>query len=130
MDIDNILRPIFRGKCLFGDQPFFNARCLKITEALEHYYSNIQEEYKKVMERYDELPPFQEFSPHQKYISNDDKWKLFFLRGATLWFKKNCFQMPYTIYGHFKASARAVEYTQPSNIICVSLFPFCFYSLV
>jgi|TARA_R110000824_G_scaffold292316_1_gene480709 aspartyl/asparaginyl beta-hydroxylase (cupin superfamily) len=108
MDIDNILRPIFRGKCLFGDQPFFNARCLKITEALEHYYSNIQEEYKKVMERYDELPPFQEFSPHQKYISNDDKWKLFFLRGATLWFKKNCLQMPYT-YGILKIHDEVVS---------------------
>lgn len=34
--------------------------------------------------------------PHQTYISNDDKWRLFFLKGAGIWFKRNCLSMPIT----------------------------------
>jgi beta-hydroxylase len=46
------------------------------------------------MARYDDFAPFQDISPDQTYISNDDKWRMFFLKGAGMTFKKNTANFP------------------------------------
>lgn len=46
------------------------------------------------MERYDDFAPFQDISPDQTYISSDDKWRMFFLKGAGMTFKKNASNFP------------------------------------
>jgi len=63
---------------------------------LEENFPAIQAEYKSIIRRYEDFAPFQDISPHQTYISNDDRWRLFFLKGAAMWFRKNCALMPQT----------------------------------
>ena len=44
-----------------------------------------------------DFPLFQDISPEQKSISNDDKWKMFFLKSNNIRFKRNCEQFPETM---------------------------------
>ena len=87
----------FHANCLLGDKPFFHKRMLAATRDLEDGYPLIRAEVVKLMERYDELPPFQTMSPDQEYISNDNRWKFFFLKCAGLKFRKNMALMPETM---------------------------------
>ena len=47
--------------------------------------------------RVDEFAPFQDISPDQIYISNDDKWKMFFLKAGKIRFERNCLEFPETL---------------------------------
>ena len=69
---------------------------IPVSEELEKNFPEIRREYDEIIKHYDNFAPFQSISPDQTYISNDDKWRLFFLKGAGIWFKRNCLSMPIT----------------------------------
>ena len=95
--LERTLKPHFRRRCRIGDQAFFDKMLFPATEDLEAAYPEIRLEVEKVLERHNELAPFQEISPDQLALSNDDKWKMFFLKAAGIRFKRNIQQMPKTM---------------------------------
>jgi len=94
--LERLIQPWFRGKNTLGVKKFYDADTVPITCDLESNFKDIRKEYDRIIKRYDEFAPFQTISPHQTYISNDDRWRMFFLKGAGLWFRKNCKLMPVT----------------------------------
>ena len=95
--VERLFRPIFRKKSLVGNNVYFDKKDFPITKVLEDNYAVIKAELEPLMRRVVDFAPFQDISPDQIYISNDDKWKMFFLKAATIRFKKNCAQMPKTM---------------------------------
>ncbi len=95
--IEKLFRPIFRRFSKVGDQEFFDNSDFPITAKLEENYEIIKSEFESMRHRICDFAPFQDISPDQIYISNDDKWKMFFLRAGTIDFKKNCEQFPKTM---------------------------------
>jgi len=87
----------FHKHCFIGDQPFFSKKTLRPAKELELAHPLIKFEVLKILERYEELTPFQVMSPDQESLSNDDKWKFFFLKCANITFKKNAQMMPQTM---------------------------------
>ena len=87
----------FHRNCIHGDKPFFDPHLLGATADLEAGYPEIRAEVDKLMQRYEELTPFQTMSPDQEYISDDDRWKFFFLKCAGIRFRKNIALMPKTM---------------------------------
>jgi len=85
----NLLLKPFRRHSLHGDHNYFNKNLFPLSAELEKSYQDILPELMNIVGMFQRLAPFQEISPHQTYISNDDKWKLFFLRGAGINFKRN-----------------------------------------
>ena len=94
--LEKLIQPWFRGKNTLGVKRFYDSDAVPITRDLEESFKDIRKEYDRIIQRYDDFAPFQTISPHQTYISDDDKWRLFFLKGARIWFKKNCKLMPVT----------------------------------
>ena len=94
--IEKALAPMFHSRNRLGIKKFYDPELVPISKELKDSFDIIRLEYDRIIERYDDFAPFQKISPHQTYISNDDKWRLFFLRGAGIWFRRNCGQMPNT----------------------------------
>lgn len=94
--IERLVQPLFRQRNMLGVKKFYDPYSLPIASDLEENFKDIRKEYDTVIQRYDDFAPFQTISPDQTYISNDDKWRLFFLKGARIWFRKNCNLMPAT----------------------------------
>ena len=94
--VEKILGSRFRKANRLGAKKFYDPEILPVARDFKNSFNLIRAEYDRIIRRYDDLAPFQTISPHQTYISNDDKWRLFFLRGAGVWFRKNCRQMPHT----------------------------------
>ena len=94
--IERLFGSSFRKRNKFGVKVFYDADLLTASQDFKDNYSVIRMEYDNLIKKYEDFAPFQKISPHQTYISNDDKWRLFFLRGAGIWFRRNCGQMPNT----------------------------------
>jgi beta-hydroxylase len=81
---EKVLAPVerFIGKrSLVGDATFFgNERFPRIAE-IEANWETIREELERVLEDREALPNFQEISKDQIEITDDDRWKTFFLYG-------------------------------------------------
>ena len=84
----------FRKASLCGDHKFYDKFWFPVSSELEGAYPEILQETKSMMTRYEGFAPFQDISPDQIYISNDDKWRMFFLKGAGWTFRKNAKQFP------------------------------------
>ena len=95
--VEKLFRPVFRRKSLAGDNDFFDKKDFPVTQELEDNYEVILAELKPLMERVSEFAPFQDISPDQVYISNDEKWKMFFLKAGDYRFRRNCEQVPKTM---------------------------------
>jgi len=95
--LEKAIRPIFRRFSKVGDCVYFSNDEFPITKELEFHFPIILSELKNVMKRVDDLTPFQDISPDQIYISNDDKWKMFFLKAGTVRFDRNCQECPNTM---------------------------------
>ena len=81
---ERILAPIerFIGKrSLVGDQTFFEPQSFAWVEHIEANWQAIREELTGVLEDREALPNFQEISKDQLEITDDDRWKTFFLYG-------------------------------------------------
>jgi beta-hydroxylase len=87
----------FHKHSTLGDKPFFDPNDCPGRSDLEENYLAIREEVDRVMERYEELTPFQTMSPHQEYLSDDNDWKMFFLKCSNIRFHQNISLMPKTM---------------------------------
>ena len=95
--IEKAFRPMFRKFSLLGNKVFFDNEDFPITKVLEDKYPIIKGELEKMQDRLNDFAPFQEISPDQIYISNDDKWKMFFLKAGKVKFERNCQEFPETM---------------------------------
>lgn len=86
----------FKANCTIGDHPFFDKMSLSATPDLEANFADVREETLEVLKRYDEITPFQQISPDQCSLTDDDRWKMFFLKAANIRFEKNIAMMPKT----------------------------------
>lgn len=81
---------------LVGDPAFFNAAEFDWIQPLEANWKTIRAELDEVMKGHAELPNFQDISEDQKRISQDDRWKTFFLYGYGYQEPQNCARCPQT----------------------------------
>ncbi|MCL2769761.1 MAG: aspartyl/asparaginyl beta-hydroxylase domain-containing protein [Solirubrobacterales bacterium] len=81
---ERILAPIERfvgRRSLVGDSAFLELEDFPWVAELERNWGMIREELARVLEDRDALPNFQEISKDQIEITDDDRWKTFFLYG-------------------------------------------------
>jgi len=95
--VEKAFRPLFRKFSKKGNRVFFDNADFPVTAVLEHNYDVIRAEFERMRNRIDEFAPFQTISPDQIYISNDDKWKMFFLKAGKIRFDRNCQEFPETM---------------------------------
>jgi aspartyl/asparaginyl beta-hydroxylase (cupin superfamily) len=95
--IEKAFRPLFRNFSSLGNKVFFNNEDFPVTKVLEDSYPVIKGEFEKMQDRLDDFAPFQDISPDQLYISDDDKWKMFFLKAGKVRFDRNCQEFPETM---------------------------------
>ena len=86
---------------LVGDRHFFDAADFPWVAPLEANWEAIRAELDEVLKTPDALPRFQDISTDQITITQDDKWKTFFLYGFGYRAEQNCARCP--------ATTRAVE---------------------
>lgn len=87
--IERLLKKPFHKYCLLGDKRFFDPYYFPVAKELESNFAVVQAELKEILKRYNDFAPFQSISPDQTYISNDDKWRMFFFKAAGVNFGRN-----------------------------------------
>jgi ornithine lipid ester-linked acyl 2-hydroxylase len=81
---ERVLAPIesFIGRrSLVGDQAFFPAELFPWIQHIEQNVAVIREELERILSDREALPNFQDISKDQIEITDDDRWKTFFLYG-------------------------------------------------
>ena len=78
------------------DKPVFEPGDFPWTAVLENNWRTVREELDKVVKDYEQLPNFQDISRDQVNISNDSRWKTFFLYGYGYRMDRNCGLCPET----------------------------------
>jgi ornithine lipid ester-linked acyl 2-hydroxylase len=81
---ERVLAPIERfvgWRSLVGDATFFELERFPWVQRVEESWPTILEELQRVLEDREALPNFQEISKDQIEITDDDRWKTFFLYG-------------------------------------------------
>jgi len=95
--IERFLKKPFHKYSLLGDKKYFDPYYFDVAKELEANFPAVQAELKELLKRYDDFAPFQSISPDQVYISNDDKWRMFFFKAAGVNFKRNQKLAPVTM---------------------------------
>ena len=93
--LDRLDRVVARAS-LVGDPAFFDPAEFGWTHALEAEWATIRRELDSVLERREALPNFQDISTDQATITDDDRWKTFFLYGFGFRAESNCERCPQT----------------------------------
>jgi len=93
--LDRLDRLVARASKL-GDPPFFDGRDFLWASGLEAHWPAIRREVDAVLERRDALPNFQDISTDQATITDDDRWKTYFLYGFGFRSDANCARCPET----------------------------------
>ncbi|HKJ46359.1 MAG TPA: aspartyl/asparaginyl beta-hydroxylase domain-containing protein [Balneolales bacterium] len=70
--------------------PFFDSNLFDWTKHLELNHKIIKEELEDILSYLDQIPNFQEISSDQNALTQDDKWKTYFLYGFGYKEKKLC----------------------------------------
>ena len=83
-------------KSLIGDAPFFDASLFPWAQELEKNWESIRAELETVLSFRDALPNFQDISPDQIVLTNDDQWKTYFFYGMGYRSEENCVRCPRT----------------------------------
>jgi aspartyl/asparaginyl beta-hydroxylase (cupin superfamily) len=81
---EKLLAPVERWigrRSLVGDATFFPLERFPWVAHVEQNWTTIREELERVLEDRDALPNFQDISKDQIEITDDDRWKTFFLYG-------------------------------------------------
>ncbi|MCU0566873.1 MAG: aspartyl/asparaginyl beta-hydroxylase domain-containing protein [Oculatellaceae cyanobacterium Prado106] len=79
-----------------GESVFFENSQFPWSEKLEANWKVIREELDQVLEYAEDLPNFQDISPRQHRIANDNRWKTFFFCAFGFRAQKNCDRCPET----------------------------------
>ncbi|HEV2998472.1 MAG TPA: aspartyl/asparaginyl beta-hydroxylase domain-containing protein, partial [Solirubrobacteraceae bacterium] len=81
---ERVLAPIERfigGRSLVGDATFFPLERFPWVEHIEEHWTVIRDEAAALLEDREALANFQDISKDQIEITDDDRWKTFFLYG-------------------------------------------------
>ncbi|MBI1731813.1 MAG: aspartyl/asparaginyl beta-hydroxylase domain-containing protein [Gammaproteobacteria bacterium] len=81
---------------LVPDTPFQHAAVFPWVRQLESHWRDIRAELEQVLQRPDAIPNFQDISRDQVNITQDDRWKTFFLYGYGYRMDHNCARCPET----------------------------------
>jgi ornithine lipid ester-linked acyl 2-hydroxylase len=81
---------------LVGDSVFFSNDQFPWTSDLEANWAVIRQELDQVLPYAEALPNFQDISPRQGNIADDDRWKTFFFTAFGYKSQKNCERCPQT----------------------------------
>jgi ornithine lipid ester-linked acyl 2-hydroxylase len=81
---------------IIDNTAFFDLNQFEWTTKLEENWTIIRSELEEVVKHREDLPNFQDISPDQKNISDDDLWKTFFFYGYGNKIEKNCQRCPQT----------------------------------
>lgn len=79
-----------------GDSIFFETEKFPWSKNLEENWLAIRQELDQVLEHTDALPNFQDISPRQQRIANDNRWKTFFFCAFGFKAQKNIDRCPQT----------------------------------
>ncbi len=93
--LDRLDRLVARAS-LIGTGPLFDPEEFAWTRALEAGWPRLRVELDQLLERRDELPNFQDISTDQATITDDDRWKTYFLYGFGHRSAANCARCPET----------------------------------
>ena len=93
--LDRLDRIVARASKL-GNPPFFSTRDFPWSSRLEAEWGAIRAELDEVLAYRDALPNFQDISTDQESITDDDRWKTFFLYGFGFRSATNCALCPET----------------------------------
>ncbi|TAM83809.1 MAG: aspartyl/asparaginyl beta-hydroxylase domain-containing protein [Acidobacteria bacterium] len=80
-----------------AERTFFEPQEFPWVPAVEAEWKTIRKELDELMLRRDEIPNFQDYSPIQRRITQDDRWKTFFLYQFGHVEKENCARCPETV---------------------------------
>ena len=93
--LDRLDRLVARASRL-GNPPFFSNRDFLWSYGMEANWRTIRTELDEVLRYRDELPNFQDISTDQESITDDDRWKTYFLYGFGFRSDSNCARCPET----------------------------------
>jgi len=93
--LDRLDRLVARFSTI-GNPEFFDERDFLWAAGLEAHWTTIRAELDAVLERRDALPNFQDISTDQATITDDDRWKTYFLYGFGFRSDANCARCPET----------------------------------
>lgn len=79
-----------------GNPPIYDNALFPWVSEIEKSYPAIRAELERLLERREELPSFQEISADVAKISNERRWKTFFLTGYGISSERNIAQCPET----------------------------------
>lgn len=79
-----------------GTTPFFDPALFAWSQTLEANWAVIVEELNAVLKNHDGIPNFQDISKDQLSLTQDDRWKTFFLHGYGYKMQGNCDRCPQT----------------------------------
>jgi len=79
-----------------GAGPFFPTESFTWPRSLEKNWKAIRQELDQMLAYRDDLPNFQDISPEQRLLTDDDRWKTYFFYGYGFRFAGNCAQCPRT----------------------------------
>lgn len=78
------------------NSPYFKSDLFDWAKNLEQNHAIIRKELDGILEHLEQIPSFQQISADQKSITQDDKWKTFFLYGFGYKAEQNCAKCPET----------------------------------
>ena len=81
---------------LVGDTEFFDIDQFKWVSILESNWMSIRQEIDLILDNINQIPNFQDISVDQYDITQDDRWKTYFLYAYGLKAEKNCQRCPQT----------------------------------
>ena len=79
-----------------GRDTFFDPENFPWTAELEAGWTKIRDELDRVLEKRDAIPAFQDVSPDQQVLTQDDNWKTYFLYSYGYIAAENCRRCPET----------------------------------
>lgn len=78
------------------NSPYFESDLFDWSQKLEDNHAVIRRELEGILEHLEQIPSFQQISKDQKSITQDDKWKTYFLYGFGYKAEQNCARCPET----------------------------------
>lgn len=90
------LEGLIESHSLVGNTPFIETQPFPWIHRLEQNWQTIAHELDEILQYQDELPNFQDLSPDQYRLTQDDRWKTFFFYAFGIKSAQNCARCPQT----------------------------------
>lgn len=90
------LEGLIESHSLVGNTPFIEAQQFPWVSDLEANWQTIAQELDDILQYQDELPNFQDLSPDQYHLTQDNCWKTFFFYAFGIKATQNCTRCPRT----------------------------------